>query len=210
MKIIKIKKKEHHSGFTLIEVLVAMILIMALGLGIVGLQTILSKNQVWIWQNYLSINQTNDALQTIVKELRSARAGDNGAYPLEIAFDQEIRFYSDIDYDGETEKIRYSLIDTQLVKGMIEPVGYPITYPEEEEKIVTITDLARNGETPIFYYYNGDWPEDMENNPLSIPVRLSDTKLMRVYLRLNPKSDQPDKDFILESYIQIRMLKENL
>jgi len=197
-------------GFTLIEVLVGMVLIMALGLGIVGLQTILAKNQTWIWQNYLNINQANDSIRVLAKELRSARPGDNAAYPLETAFDQEIRFYSDIDLDGKTEKIRYILNDTQFVKSVIEPVGYPAAYPEEEEKTTVLTDFVRNGTNPVFYYYNGDWPEDTENNPLSTPIRLSDTKLIRVYLHLNPKSDEPDKDFILESYIQIRMLKENL
>lgn len=197
-------------GFTLIEVLVGVVLIMALGLGIVGLQTILTKNQTWLWQNYLNINQANDSIQVLAKELRAARPGDNAAYPLETAFDQEIRFYSDIDLDGETEKVRYILNDTQFVKSVIEPVGYPATYPEEEEKTIVLTDFVRNGASPVFYYYNGNWPEDTENNPLSTPVRLSDTKLIRIYLRLNPKSDQPDKDFILESYIQIRMLKENL
>ena len=202
-------KTNSQFGFTLVEVLVGIVLIMVLGLAIFGLQTILNRNQTWIWKNYLSINQANSIVETLARELRTARTGDNGAFALEVAYDQEIRFYSDIDFDGETEKVRYSLSGTELVKGVIEPVGYPVTYPEANEKEVSLTNIVRNGDTPIFYYYNGDWPEDLENNPLSIPVRLSDTKLMRLYLRLNAEVYQEDKDYILESYIQIRMLKEN-
>lgn len=194
----------------MLEVIVASVLILALGIAILGLQTLLNKNQLWIWQNYLSINQTNNAVQNLVRELRSARQGDNGAYPLETALDQEICFYSDIDFDGATEKIHYFLDGTKLMKETTEPQGFPATYPEVNKKTILVTDLVRNGYTPVFQYYNGNWPEDEENNPLSIPVRLSDTKLMRVYLRLNPVNDAPNQDFILESYVQMRMLKENL
>src|SRR3990170_2544827 len=70
-----------------------------------------------------------------------------------------------------------------------------------------LTEDVRNGIDPIFYYYNGDWPADTLNNPLAQPVRLSDTKLMKVYLKLNTEDD-PSSDFILESYTQLRILKE--
>ena len=89
-------------------------------------------------------------------------------------------------------------------------MGYPVTYPLANEKVFVITDKVRNGITPVFTYYNGEWPEDTVNNPLPSPVRLSDTKLMRIYLRLNARANEPEKDYILESYVQVRMLKENL
>lgn len=197
-------------GFTLVEVLVASVLIAVLGLGILGLQYTLSQNQLMIWRSYLSVDEANSNTRSIVRELRTARSGDNGAYFLEKADDQEIIFYSDIDFDKKAEKIKYFLDGTSLKKSVIEPEGYPISYPQEKETLKTLTDNVRNGAAPVFYYYNGNWPADTENNPLSLTNRLSNTRLVKVYLRINTDSLNPNLDYVLESFSQIRMLKENL
>jgi prepilin-type N-terminal cleavage/methylation domain-containing protein len=196
-------------GFTLIEVLITATIMVVLGGLILTLINIVSRTRLSTFQNLMNIDQTNAQVSTMVRELRNIQVGDNAAYPLERAADQEIIFYSDIDYDGETEKVRYSLNGTQLEKGVIEPTGYPPTYPSANEKVRILTEDVRNGAEPIFYYYNGDWPADTVNNPLAQPVRLSESKLMKIYLKLNTK-DEPTSDFILESYTQLRILKENL
>src|SRR3990167_3437860 len=95
-----------------------------------------------------------------------SRAGDNGSYPLEIAGDWEIIFYSDIDYDGNAERVRYFLADSTLTKGIIEPTGFPITSPAGNEFVKIISENVRNGIEPVFYYYNSNWPLDKVNNPL--------------------------------------------
>jgi len=128
------KKILSQQGFTLIEVLVSCVIIIALGIGILGLQKIISQTQTFVFSRYLSVDQANSSMQALVKELRTARAGDNGAYPLELADDNEIIFYSDIDFDGETEKIHYWLEGEDFYKGIIEPEGYPVIYPLENKK----------------------------------------------------------------------------
>lgn len=204
------KNKKDQKGFTLVEVLVATLLIVALGMGMVGLQYVIAQSQVFLWETTVNVDQTNNSVRTLVRELRTARSADTGAYPLESALDQEIIFYADIDFDKKTERVRYFLSDSTFAKGIIEPTGFPISYPLENEKIIPLTNNVRNQAIPIFYYYNGDWPQDIENNPLILSERISETKLIRVYLRLNSEENEPDKDFILESYTQIRMLKDNL
>lgn len=204
------KKYFHRRGFTLVEVLVGSLLISALGIGILGFNNIITKNQTIVWRNFLNVEQANSNLLTLVRELRTARPGDNGAYPLESANDQEIIFYADIDFDQQSERVRYFLNGSSFYKGVTKPTGYPVSYPSTQEKLVKLTDYVRNNTTPIFYYYNGDWPADTVHNPLINPIRLSDTKLMRIFLRLNTQDNEPNADFILESYTQIRMLKNNL
>jgi prepilin-type N-terminal cleavage/methylation domain-containing protein len=196
-------------GFTLIEILVVMVITGIFGIALLGLQYIISQNQVEVWKNYLSVDDANANITRLVRELRNARTGDNGAYALVQADDQELIFYADIDYDGETERVRYTLVDTEFTRGIIEPTGFPVTYPSDQEKTNVVAENVRNVTDPIFYYYNGDWPEDTTNNPLDTPTRLSDTKLMRLYLKVN-QTDDTTKDYILESYVQIRSLKENL
>ncbi len=202
-------KQKKQSGFTLIEVVIAAALTSMLGLALVGLQYIFSQTQLTAVQNYINVDQANSNISTLVREIRNIRAGENAAYPLERAHDQEIIFYSDIDYDGESERVRYTLSGSSLVKGVIDPVGYPPTYPSASEKVRLLTENVRNETDSIFYYYNGDWPADTVNNPLPQPIRLSETKMMKVYLELNTR-DAPEDNYILESYVQLRMLKENL
>lgn len=203
-------RKLNKKGFTLIEILIVMVIVGILGIGIVSLQTILGETQISVWRNYISVNEANSNISTFVREIRNTRPGDNGAYSLERALDQEFTFYSDVDFDGDTERVRYYLSESNLVRGVIEPVGIPAAYPTENEKIKTVaSSVANEAGEPIFYYYNGDWPADTTNNPLDTPTRLSDTKLMRVYLKINP-NNQEGNDFVLESYVQLRGLKENL
>jgi prepilin-type N-terminal cleavage/methylation domain-containing protein len=198
------------SGFTLVEILVVLGIITVIAAAIYGLQSILSETQLTVWKNYLSVDEANINVTTMTRELRNLRTADNGSYPLLVAQDQEIIFYSDIDDDSQTERVRYTLSGTQLVKGVIEPQGSPVTYPTASEKVKVVADYVRNSSAPIFFYYNGYWPEDTVNNPLDTPTRLSDTKLMNVYLVINPDEDAPERNFILNSYAQLRNLKKNL
>ena len=54
------------------------------------LQFILSQNQITVWTNYISVNDANNSVTQLVRELRTARDGDNGAYTIETAEDMEI------------------------------------------------------------------------------------------------------------------------
>ena len=203
-------RKNVNLGFTLIELLVAMAIISILGLGLISLQYILGQNQVLVWNNYLSIDDTNEAISQMVREIRTSRYGDNGAFPIIGAFDTELIFYSNVDDDAGTERVRYFLTDTTLYKGVIDPEGYPVTYPSANEKLFSLSQIVRNGVSPVFYYYNGDWPDDTVNNPLPAPIRLSESKTIKIYLRLNAKADEPNSDYVLEPYVQIRMVKDNI
>ena len=112
-------KNCHQKGMSLIEILIAMAIISILGLGIISLQYIINKNQVLVINSYKSVDEANISVSHFTREVRAARNSDSGAYVLEKVNDQEIVFYSDIDYDSQTEKIRYTLDGTDLIKGVI-------------------------------------------------------------------------------------------
>ena len=200
-------KKYNKSGFTLIEFIVTIAITGIFSLGLIGLQRIMNNAALTSFGSYLDVDEANRGISIMVREIRNIRPADNAAYPLERAQDQEMIFYSDVDYDGDTDRVRYTLSGTSFVKGIINPVGYPATYPQANEKVKTIAEKVRNDTDPIFYYYNGDWPDDTINNPLPSPTRLSETKLMKVYLKISEDNSNP---YILESYVQIRTLKDNL
>lgn len=210
MNISKNNNFKKQKGLTLIEVLITTVIIGIMGAGLLTLQFIIGKNQTSVITNYMSIDEANSRVSEFTKEIRGARASATAAYALEVVDDNEIIFYSDIDFDDEVEKVRYTLTDNELEKGVIEPVGYPPSYLEDDEKAWIVSTNVRNAGVAAFYYYNGDWPDDQVNNPLVQNQRLSDTRTIGIYIRLNQKDDDPGGDYVLESHGQIRMLKENL
>lgn len=96
-------------GFTLIETLLT-IAIFTLAMGIVtGFIVMLYRTQSYGWEQSTAIDEARKGIETMVKELREAKEGDDGSFPIEKAEDKEIIFYSDIDKDAQTERVRYFL-----------------------------------------------------------------------------------------------------
>lgn len=203
------KNRKVNQGFTLIEVLVSSAILVILAVGFLGLQYILSRNQVTAWNSYMSVEDSNVAMSTMVKELRNATNSGNGSYLFDSLQNQEIIFYTDYDFDNQVERVRYILSGSQLRKGIIEPVGDPAVYNPVTEKITVISEIIRNGSDPLFYYYNSDWPQDTINNPLSLTERIANTRVVKIYLKSSPRTDTTDFDYILESEIRIRMLQDS-
>lgn len=189
---------------TLIETLVTIaIFVLIIGV-VIGFIVVAYRTQGYTFQQSLAIDEARRGIETMVKDIRGARAGDDGAYIIELAQDYEFIFYSDIDKDEATERVRYFIESTDFKKGVIDPTGWPIQYPKENEEVFILSRYVRNL-PPIFHYYDGDGQELIE-----LPARLKDTKMMRVYLVINVDPTRPPQDFELESHVQIRNLKTNL
>ena len=199
------------NGFTLIEsiMVVAIFTIMILATTEFIVQSY--RNYHYDLEQMESINEARRGVETAIREIRQAKIADDGSYPIELADDNQLIFYSDIDADGETERIRYFLDGNTFKKGIIKPTGSPISYPSSQEQIEIISRYINNPtSSPIFTYYNGDWPQDTINNPLPTATRLKDTKLIHFHLVININPARAPSNFNLESDVQIRNLKTNL
>jgi len=96
-------------SFTLIETIVA-IAIFSVVLGAeVGLVVMGYKSYGYVWQRSLAIGEARRGVETMVKEIREAKMGDDGSYAIVAAENNEFAFFSDIDKDGKTERVRYFL-----------------------------------------------------------------------------------------------------
>lgn len=315
-------------SFTLVETLVV-IAIFTIVLGAVfGSILMLYRSHGYIWEQSQAIEEARRGIEIMTKEIREARSGEGGSYPLNLAGDKELIFFSDIDNDGKTERVRYflgttnsgnqinecqtsvkggscsvnfanflkgtltsaqlkvsvdgdfglskeyaeifadgqkigeicktgcsdcpgtwqgtqtfdvtsqasdnsisflaqatSYVDPQCPhsmkakfdfsfteelgglshefrKGVIKAVGSPPTYPLDQEKITILSSYVRNT-PPIFEYYDKDG-----NKIEPLPARLIDTKLMKVFLVINISPNRPPQDFQLESFVQLRNLKQ--
>lgn len=316
------------AGFTLIEALVVVaIFTIALG-AIFGSVMMLYRTHDYTWEQSQAIEEARRGVEIMVKEIRGARSGEDGSYPIILAGDKELIFFSDIDSDGKAERVRYFLgnvnsgsqiqecvtsltggscsvtfsnffqgtlqsamvkvsvegdlgasneyveifadsqklgdlcktgcsdcagawqgtstfdatsqasdnsiqfladasskvdpncphsmkarfefsfsaelsgAEHELKKGVIEPIGSPAQYPSDQEKFSIISAYVRNT-PPIFEYF------DKNGNKIAeFPARLVDTKLMKVFLAVNVNPNRPPQDFQLESFVQLRNLKE--
>jgi hypothetical protein len=195
---------------TLVEVLISIVILGLLGIGLVSLQNLLGQNQTLVFNNYVNVDEANKIINQFVKEMRIATTGENGAYIFEDLNDFDIEFYTDEDFDGVVEKVRYELNGTDFIKTVTQPIGYPVTYPVTAENARVLSHHVQNGALPIFYYFNSDWPFDTNSNPLAVSSRLQDTSTLKIYLRINTQEGESDKDFVIESYVQPRSLKNNL
>lgn len=158
----------------------------------------------------ISIQEAHRGVSTMVKEIREMQIADDGAYPIVSAEDSELIFYSDMDKDSDVERVRYFLDGTEFKRGVIEPRSNPIEYVAGDEVVNILSQYVRNSATPVFIYYNGDWPADVVNNPLTTPAPVADIRFINVNLRVNVRENVAPSDFMLMSNIQIRNLKDNL
>lgn len=111
-------------GFTLIESLIT-IAIFTLAFGAVAVSIlILYRTQNYTFQQSVAIDEARKGVEVMIQEIREARPGDDGSYPIVLAQDKEFIFYSDIDKDGATERVRYFLGDTNAGSQVKECVTY--------------------------------------------------------------------------------------
>ena len=202
------KQNKNNSGFTLVELLVASVLLLII-LGVFSLfTTSFFQSYQMSFDKNLALGEAQDSMRRVIRLIRETKTSEIGAYPLEVANDQEIIFYGDSDNNGISERIRFFLTGTTLKQGTIKPTGNPLSYPTQNETIQILSDHVRNNTIPIFYYYNGNWPADTQNNPLAPADRLLKTRFVTLRLKIG---FTPDSDSIeLSSSTQLRNLKDNL
>jgi hypothetical protein len=322
-------------AFTLIEAIFT-IFIFTFALGaIMGLVWMGYKTYGFAFEQALAISEAKKGIETMVREIREATFGQDGSFPIERAADKEFIFYSDIDKDGEIERVRYFLgsanSKTQIKecvsyqrggscgvdfsnffsgnleeaevkvsvegdfgwsreyaeifaegiylgkvcqtgcsdcpgswqgdrtfnvfdqakdnfieflanasqevdnscnwqqpnhsmkakfefsfretlaegsgdfkKGVVDPICCPIKYPLDKEKVTILSQYVRNT-PPIFEYF------DKNGNKIKeYPARLTDTKLMKVFLIIDVNPQKSPLPYELESAVQLRNLKEKL
>ena len=116
--------KSQNRGFTLIETLAAIgIFTLAFG-ATTAFILVIYRTQGYAFQQSTAINEARKGVETMVKEIREAKTGDNGSYLIEKADDNEFIFYSDIDKDGEIERVRYFLGGSSSATSTKECVSY--------------------------------------------------------------------------------------
>lgn len=204
--------RQSNRGFSLVEFILAMFIVAVVAGGASLFAVYFFNSYSFSFNANQNVNQAQTGMTTLIREIREARSGDNGAWPLIDAADNSFIFYSDVDNDGRTDRVRYFINGTALQKGVIPPTQVPVTYPAGNEVFSTIASSIDTSSGPLFTYYNGNWPSDAVNNPLPANQRIANTRYVGINLQINVASGSGStaQPFQLTSGVQIRSLKNNL
>ena len=96
-------------GFSLIETLSSVLIFVIVFGTLITVIFSLYRINDYAFNQAIAINEARQGIQTLVREIRGARDGEDGSYPILKAGDRELIFHSDIDGDGKTERVRYFL-----------------------------------------------------------------------------------------------------
>lgn len=201
-------KPIREQGFTILELIIVTAIVMIVIATIFLMQNFLLSQQTSVFQSFLDVENANAGVETMVREIRNARYGDDGAYPFQVCSDQNLTFFTNADTDGDTEKVQYFLDGNQLKKAVIEPSDYPINY-NSPANITIIASGINNNSQPVFSYFNSSFSG--AGNSLSANLRQLQTRLIKITLIANESINQDQgTDFTITAFAQIRMLKDNL
>lgn len=204
------KRKFTNSGFTIIEILIAIFIFVVISIGIVALASNLLLSSARQSNLLADSDQARKISNNIINELRKAEVSSIGSYPLATADAQTVVFYSNIDSDSYIERVRYYVQDGKLYKGILKPSGNPLTYSQSNEKTNLVQNELANGNDPLFYYYNGDYDSSTDDF-LSQPVSVTEVKYIKLNLKIYNKGGVKNTNsYTVTAAGSIRNLKDNL
>jgi len=186
-------------GFTLIEVLISVLIASVLMLVLNRFIVESYKSLTFASEQEEAVENARDALDIMITEIRSANFSQQGAYALLKTEEQDFIYYSDVDADGATEKIRYFLEESELKRVVTEP-GLSMDY-SGVGSTSTIASYMNNQEEPIFTYYDSDYLE---------VETINDIRLVNIQLKINVTPNIAPNDYWARTDVNLRNLKDNL
>lgn len=157
-----------------------------------------------------SATTISQSVGSMVGYLRKARQADDGGYPIKLANENELVFFSDYDKDGVTERLHLYLQNGQIKMGITKPtVSMPKSYATSDQQTIILADrIVNESDEPIFYYYNKDYPADTIHNPVAAPVDVSTIRLIKIFLKINIDPNRAPDNIETQTFVELRNLND--
>ncbi len=201
------KEKTAGAGFTLVEVMVSVAVLMALAVVLATFQKDVFVQNVFLQNSFLAEMEARTALKKMVAEMRTMMPASTGAYPIALANNHQLTFYADLNHDGLKERLRYFLATSTLMRGVTIPSGSPPIYLDGNETTKAVVyNVSTSTDTFSYYdkYYEGT------SSPLSLPINIPNIRLIQVILKIDADPNRSPTPMTFESEVSIRNLKDNL
>lgn len=171
--------KNKMRAFTLIEVIVAVFVITILTGAVVAFSRGVLRNSSLLSISLTSQSEIRKTFKNFSSEVRSSAPGFDGSYPIEVASSTTFTFYSNIDSDKYTEKIRYYIEGGTLKKGITKFNISTGRYDTAEKTSFEIKNLDTTSSTSTFYYYDKNYDGTSGYLPLPYPIDRSNIRLVK-------------------------------
>ncbi len=193
---------------TLVE---AMVAIAIFTIGIEGFMMLFIKT--WQHNKYtLEMGQSSIAVSQGVTKLanylRGVKQGDNGAYPVISANDNDLVVYGDYDKDGKTERLHFYKDGTNMMMGVREPSsGFPVTYDSGDGTTQIIASgIMNTAADPIFRYYDQSYTGS--ESSLSTPATIAQVRMVCIFLMINIDPNNAPDNIQTETFVGLRNLND--
>jgi prepilin-type N-terminal cleavage/methylation domain-containing protein len=189
-------------GLTLVEMLVTVavftVIIVVLSQSIIYFY---KANRVAFEESY-QIRSAERGMQILLRDLREATYGDDGAYPLAEMASSSVTFFSDVDRSVPIEKIRYSLSGKTLSRTVTLSAGEPPTYTGAIAT-TSVSEYVRNFEDNIsmFRYY------DENGGEVTNPADITDVVSVSISIVVDITPIHAPGEFTLRSGATMRNLR---
>ena len=194
-------------GMTLVEMLVTIALITIMMSMIFSAVYYFYTYNAYAIAQAAEVDNARRSLSRLTRDIREMTYAENGSFPIVIKDEHRLGFYSDIDYDDSVEYVEYELATTTFYKRTYNATGTPPVYnlvaPDEE---IIISEYVQNNleATTTFSYFNA------QGNQLDTSDLLTDVRYITVKIIVNVNPVQAPGEFVLQTSIAPRNLKDNL
>jgi len=96
-------------GFTIFETIIAIAIFTIISTAVFSIISHIYRTYSFNLQITQAISEARRGMKVMLREIRAADTGEDGSFTIETANATEFTFYSDIDRDGEIERVRYFL-----------------------------------------------------------------------------------------------------
>lgn len=202
---------QYRRGFTIIEVVIAIAIILMIGGGIIAFERSVLTNTKVIQAELSAQQQERHTLTVFISDLRSATQSSAGAYPINVAATSTLTFYANVDSDASVERIRYFIATGTLRRGVLKPTG--TTYIDANEKITAVVnDIVNGTSTALFTYYDSGYDgfTSSSTDPLPSPINIPSIRMIKISLVVNPNGIRAPIMQVYSTQVSVRNLKDNL
>lgn len=161
------------------------------------------KTNRYLLQESNAISNAQHGMDTVVRTIRTIAYSSSGAYPLISIAPNQFSFYSKISKGNSyIQQVRFFLQGSQLMQGVIQPAGNPITYASSTEIVTTLARYVQNINyaTSTFFYY------DKNGTQITNFSRFSDPRFVTINLIVDVSTTSSPTYLILTSSAALRNL----
>lgn len=197
------------NGITLIELLIAVSICVALAVVLASMQIDIFRFNRRFSTSLTTVDRAQRLLRPMTAEIRSASISGLGAFPIATALPYDLVFYSDINSDGTKEYIRYHLVDTTLYKTIVyQSQSIPAVYDLSTAQPVIFIEGVENEaqQIPVFRYFSNQYVDGGVDEIIDANTATSGIRMVRITMALATGENTPL--FTVTSDVAIRNLKQ--